>query len=85
MKENNHGRKVLKREVITDQSDPRMTEFRDSFGEFGPGCQREIVKLEITEYDTWPDKPKLTTKFGYYEGKPPPRYLEFYNKLYRKA
>lgn len=62
-----------------------MVEFRESYGEFKPGCERKTVKLEITEYDTGPDNIKLTTKFGYYEGKPLPAYREFFRKLYLEA
>jgi hypothetical protein len=82
MKRGKQGRKILTREVINDQSDPRMVEFRKSYGEFAPGCKRKTVKLEITEYDASPDKIKLITQFGYYEGEPPPGYREFFRKLY---
>ena len=85
MKEHKQGRRILKREVITNQSDPRMVEFRESYGEFEPGSKRKTVKLEITEYDSSPDKLNLTTKFGYYEGKPPIGYREFSRKLYQKV
>jgi len=78
-------RKILKKEIITDQSDPRMEEFRRSYGEFEPGCKRKTVKLEITEYGKSPDNVGLTTKFGYYEGEPPPGYREFFRKLYQSA
>jgi hypothetical protein len=44
-------RKILKKEVITDQSDPRMIEFRKSRGEFEPGHPRKTIRLEITEYE----------------------------------
>jgi hypothetical protein len=81
MKRGKQGRKILTREVINDQSDPRIVEFRKSCGEFEPGCKRETVKLEITEYDTSPDKIRLTTKFGYYEGDRPPIYRKFFQKL----
>ena len=85
MKEGKPWRKIFKREVITDQSDPRMVAFRESYSEFEPGCKRKTVKLEITEYDINPNKLKLMTKFGYYEGEPPPGYREFFRKLYQKA
>ena len=62
-----------------------MVEFRESYGEFNPGCKRKTVKLEITEYDVGADKIKLTTKFGFYEGKPLPAYREFFKKLYLEA
>jgi hypothetical protein len=77
--------KILKREVITDQSDPRMVEFRESHGEFQLGCRRKTVRLEITEYEISPKKIKVTTEFGYYEGEPPPGYREFFRKLYQEA
>jgi len=82
MKEGKRDRKILKRDVVTDQSDPRMVEFRESYGEFESRCKRKTVKLEITEYDTSPDKIKLTTKFGYYEGEPLPEYRKLFRKLY---
>ena len=85
MKEDKPEPKILKREVITDQSDPRMVEFRESYGEFQPGCKRKTVRLEITEYEPSPEKLKVTTKFGYYEGEPPPGYREFFRKLYGAA
>lgn len=85
MKEDKQERKILNRQVITDQSDPRMVEFRESYGEFQPGCKRKTVRLEITEYEHGPDKLKLATKVGYYEGERPPGYREFFRKLYQKA
>jgi len=85
MKEYKPEPKILKREVITDQSDPRMVEFRESHGEFQPGCKRKTVRLEITEYEISPEKIKVTTEFGYYEGEPPPGYREFFRKLYQEA
>lgn len=85
MKGNKPERKILKREVITDQSDPRMVEFRESYGEFKPDCKRKTVRLEITEYESVPEKLKVTTEFGYYEGEPPPGYREFFHKLFQEA
>lgn len=85
MKENKPERKIMRREVITDQSDPRMVEFRESYGEFKPDCKRKTVRLEITEYEPAPGKLKVTTKFGYYEGEPPLGYREFFRKLFQEA
>ena len=85
MKEDKPEPKILKREVITDQSAPRMVEFRELHGEFQPGCKRKTVRLEITEYEISPEKIKVTTEFGYYEGEPPPGYREFFHKLYQQA
>lgn len=85
MKENRPERKIIRREVITDQSDPRMVEFRESYGEFKPGCKRKTVRLEITEYEPTPGEPKVTTKFGYYEGEPPAGYREFFRKFFQEA
>lgn len=85
MKEDKPELKILKREVITDRSDPGMVEFRESYGEFQLGCKRKTVRLEITEYEPSPEKLKVTTKFGYYEGEPPPGYREFFRKLYQGA
>ena len=85
MKQDRQKRTMLKKEVVTDQSDPRMVEFRESYGEFKPNCKRKTVRLEIAEYELGLDKFKLTTKFGYYEGEPPPGYREFFRKLYQKA
>ena len=83
MKKDKPEPKILNREVITDQSAPRMVEFRNSYGEFQPGCKRKTVRLEITEYEHSPEKLKVTTKFGYYEGEPPPGYREFFRRLYQ--
>jgi len=85
MNKNIPERKILKREVITDQVDPRMVEFRKSRGEFKPGCKQKTVRLEITEYEPGPDKVKMVTKFGFYEGEPPPAYREFFGRLYHSA
>ena len=85
MKKDKPELKILKREIITDQSDPRMVEFRKSRGEFEPGCKQKTVKLEITEYEPGPDKFKFKTQVGYYEGEPPPGYREFFRRLYRAA
>lgn len=85
MKKDKPELKILKREIITDQSDPRMVEFRKSRGEFEPGCKQKTVKLEITEYEPGPDKFNLKTQVGYYEGEPPPGYREFFRRLYRAA
>ena len=83
MKEDKPKPKILKREVITDQSDPRIVEFRRSRGEFKPGCKQKTVRLEITDYEPGPEKLKVKTKFGYYEGEPPPGYRECFRKLCR--
>ena len=85
MKKDKQERKILKKEVITDQSDPRMVEFRKSYSEFEPGCKRKTVKLEITGYHNSPDNIKLTTKFGCYKGEPLPGYREFFHRLYQFA
>jgi hypothetical protein len=81
--------KIVKREIITDQSDPRMIEFRKSNGEFAPGFPRKTVRLEITEYAPDKNNPKITTHFGFYEGERPPGWNEFWGKLlmdyYEKA
>lgn len=81
MKEDAPKRKILKREIITDQSDPRMVEFRRSRGEFESGCKQKTVKLEITTYEPGPGKLQVTTEIGYYEGEPPPGYREFFRRL----
>jgi hypothetical protein len=81
MKEDRPEPKILKQEIITDQSDPRMVEFRKSCGEFEPGCRQKTIRLEITEYEPSPDKFKIRTQVGYYEGEPPPGYSEFFRKL----
>ena len=83
MKKNKPELKMIKHQVITDQADSRMQNFRKSRGEFEPGCKQETVKLEITEYVSEPDKLKVTTQFGYYKGEPPPRQKEIFRKLYR--
>jgi hypothetical protein len=72
---------ILKRDVIGDQLDPRMIEFRESYGEFKPGCKRETIRLEITEYAANAAQCEVTTKFGYYEGEPPPEYRQLIRKL----
>jgi len=81
--------KIVKREIITDQSDPRMIEFRKSNGEFAPGFPRKTVRLEITEYAPDKNNPKITTHFSFYEGERPPGWNEFWGKLlmdwYEKA
>ena len=82
MNEGSSLRKIIKRETIIDQNDPRMIEFRKSQGEFKPGHPRKTVRLEITEYEPGPDKTKITTSWGFYEGEPPPGYHEFFRKLY---
>jgi len=78
-------RKVVKRETITDQADPRMIEFRKSRGEFEPSCKQKTVRLEITEYEPGPDNIRMVTKFGHYEGEPPPSYHKFYRRLFQRA
>lgn len=85
MKEDASRPRVLKRETVTDQTDPRIVEFRRSRGEFEPGCKQKTVRLEITEYEPGPGKLKVTTKFGYCEGEPPPGYKESFRKLYQEA
>ena len=40
MKKDTPEQIIVKREIITDQSDPRMIEFRKSNGEFAPGKTR---------------------------------------------
>jgi ribosomal protein S18 acetylase RimI-like enzyme len=79
------NQKIAKREVITDQSDPRMIKFRKEHGEFEPGYPRKTIKLEITEYEAGPDESKLVTKIGFYEGEPPPGYRAFFDDLFKKA
>jgi hypothetical protein len=59
-----------------------MVEFRKSRGEFEPGYKQKTIKLEITEYEPSPDKFKVTTQIGYYEGDPPPGFIEFFRKLF---
>lgn len=81
MKEHGPAPRILRRQVITDQSDPRMVEFRESYGEFKPGCKRKTIRLEITEYAPSSRRLKLTTKLGYYEGEPPPEYRRFFRRL----
>jgi len=76
--------KILKHEVVTDQSDPRMFEFRESYGEFKPGCMRKMTRMEITEYAPDGTNPAVTTKFGYYVGEPPPAYSQFFRKLFER-
>lgn len=78
-------RKILKREIITDQTDPRMIEFRKSRGEFESGCKQKTIRLEITEYEPSPDITRMVTKFGYYEGEPPPSYHKFFRRLFQSA
>jgi hypothetical protein len=73
--------RILMREIITNQSDPRMIEFRESQGEFKPGCNRKTIRLEITEYAPDGANPMVTTKFGYYEGEPPPEYRQLIRDL----
>ena len=85
MKENNPEQKIIKREVIIDQSDPRMVEFRESYGEFKLGCKRKTVRLEITEYEPTSEGFKMITELGYYEGEPPLGYREFFRKLFQGA
>ena len=85
MKEDKPEPKILKRKIITGQSYPRMVEFRRSCGEFESNCKQKIIKLQITEYETGPDNFKVTTEIGYYEGKPPSGYREFFRKLYPAA
>ena len=77
--------KIVKREIVTDQTDPRMIEFRKSRGEFEPGCKQKTVRLEITEYEPSPDRTRMVTKFGYYEGEPPPSYHKFFRRLFQSA
>ena len=84
MKENTPKLKIIKREIIIDQSDPRMVEFRKLRGEFEPDCKQKTVRLEITEYKPGPDRFKVTTQIGYYEGEPPPGYREFFRRFYQQ-
>lgn len=85
MKEERLNPETARLEVITDQLDPRMIEFRKYRGEFKPGCKRKTIRLEITEYAPSAGRQKVTTKFGYYEGEPPPEYRRFFRKLLSDA
>ena len=58
-----------------------MIEFKKERGEFEPGYPRRIVRLEITEYAPDGNNIKITTRWGFYEGKPPPGYNEMWRKL----
>jgi len=84
-KEEPAEQKIIRREVITDQSDPRMIKFREENGEFKPGYPRKTIKLVITEYAAGPNDSKVTTHIGYYEGEPPPEYKAFLRMLLDKA
>ena len=84
MKEKTPKSKIIKRENITDHSDPRMVEFRKLRGEFEPDCKQKTVRLEITEYEPGPETLKVTTQIGYYEGEPPPGYREFFRRFYQQ-
>ena len=49
--------KIARQEVITDQSNPRMIEFRKQRGEFEPGYHNgNTIKLQIIEYEAGPDE-----------------------------
>lgn len=76
--------KICRREIITDQSDPRMLEFRRKRGEFEPGCKQKTVKLELTEYEPGPNRFKVTTEIGYY-GEPPPAFRKFFREFYKRV
>ena len=76
MSEQRQERGILSREIVIDQTDPRMIEFRKSHREFEPGSYRRIVKLEITTYKPDPKGHKVKTTWGYYEGEPPRAYRE---------
>ena len=84
MKENTPKLQIIKRELITDHSDPRMMGFRKLRGEFEPGCKQKTVRLEIAEYKPGPDGFKVTTQIGYYEGEPPLGYREFFRRFYQQ-
>jgi Restriction Endonuclease associating with ARP len=85
MKDIRSERKIIRHEIITDQSNPKMVEFRKSRGEYELGCKRQTVRLEITEYEPGPDGLKVTTNIGYYEGEPPPGYDAFWRQFYQKV
>lgn len=60
--------KIISQEIVTDQSDPRMIEFRKKCREFEPGCLRKTVKLEIAKYTAKPNEFQIIEVIGYYEG-----------------
>jgi ribosomal protein S18 acetylase RimI-like enzyme len=80
------NQKVAKREIITDQSDPRMIKFRKENGEFEPGYSKgNTVKLVITEYEAGPDEFQVTTVAGYHDGPPDPAVIALIRGLMEKA
>lgn len=85
MREQGPAPRILRREVVTDESDPRMVEFRESYGEFKPNCKRKTIRLVITEYAPSAGHQEVTTNLGYYEGDPPPAYRQLFRKLLGNA
>jgi ribosomal protein S18 acetylase RimI-like enzyme len=82
--------KIVKREVVTDQSDPRMIKFKKERGEFEPGYhQGNTVKLQITEYEAGLDEYQVDEIIGFVDGAPSlfeiPLFREFAEKAILKV
>jgi hypothetical protein len=72
---------VAKKEIITDQSDPRFIEFKKEYGDFLSKGNRKLHRLDITENKAKPGEMKVTLKLGFYEGEPPAAWRKFWQKI----
>jgi ribosomal protein S18 acetylase RimI-like enzyme len=78
--------KIARQEVITDQSDPRMIEFRKQRGEFEPGYHKgNTIKLQITEYEAGPDEFEVKETIGFNEGAPSLFQIPFFREIAEEA
>ena len=76
---------IVSREIITDQTDPRMIEFRRQHCEFEPGYHGgNTIKLQITEYEAGPDEISRVS-IGYHDGEPSPMYKALLREMIEKA
>jgi hypothetical protein len=75
---------ILNQEIVTDQADPRMFEFRRSRGEFEPKAIRKTIRLEITHDEPEPGNGAVNMAVGFYEGESPTGFHEFYSRILRK-
>lgn len=78
--------KIARREIITDQSDMRMIEFRKERGEFEPEYhQGNTVKLQITEYEAGPDEFQVQENIGFNDGAPSLFQIPIFREIAEKA
>jgi N-acetylglutamate synthase-like GNAT family acetyltransferase len=78
--------KIASREIITDQSDLRMIDYRRKRGEFEPGYHAgNTVTLEITEYEAGPDEIELKEVVRFHDGEPSPLFKALMREIVEKV